>query len=109
MPDMYFKDFESLYATGQFEGLVHYLQAHGTRVVFLLPPFHAIAYRSCFANPKYKAVLEIETYLRDFAERSGITVIGSYDPARYGFKGEDFFDGTHGHDIVMKRLFEGFK
>ena len=109
MPEMYFKDFESLYAKEQFEGLVRYLQAHGVRVVFLLPPFHAAAYRSCFADPKYKVVLEIETYLRDFAGRSGITVIGSYDPARYGFKGGDFFDGTHGHDIVMKRLFEGFK
>ena len=109
MPDMYFKDFESLNGTEQFEGLVRYLQAHRVRVVFLLPPFHAAAYRSCFTNPKYEVVPQIEAYLRKFAADNGITVIGSYDPARYGFKGEDFFDGTHGHDIVMKRLFEGFR
>jgi len=109
MPDMYFKDFKSLDGTEQFEGLVRYLQAHGVRVVFLLPPFHGAAYRSCFTNPKYGVVPQIETYLRNFAAQRGITVIGSYDPARYGFRGEDFFDGTHGHDIVMKRLFEGFK
>ena len=109
MPDMYFKDFNSLNATEQFEGLVRYLQGHGVRVVFLLPPFHAAAYRSCFANPKYGVVPRIETYLRDFARRNGITVIGSYDPALYGFRGEDFFDGTHGHDIVMQKIFENFR
>ncbi|MDR2018372.1 MAG: hypothetical protein LBQ00_05835 [Syntrophobacterales bacterium] len=109
MPDIYFKDFKSLYGTGQFEGLVHYLNRQEVRVVFFLPPFHGAAYQSCFTNSKYGIVPEIETYIRDFAQQNGIAVIGSYNPALYGFKGEDFFDGTHAHETVMKKLFEGFR
>jgi hypothetical protein len=98
-----------LYGTEQFEGLVRYLQKKGVRLVFLLPPFHAAAYRSCLTSPKFKIVPEIETYLRGFAQQNDITVIGSYDPAVYGLEGKDFFDGTHGHDIVMKTIFREFR
>ena len=109
MPDTYFKDFDSLWGTEMFEGLVHYLQKQGVSVVFLLPPFHAFAYRSCYENSKYAITLKVEEYIRHVARRDNITVIGSFNPSGYGFKGEDFYDGHHGHEIVMKRLFEGYK
>ncbi|HEY3276358.1 MAG TPA: hypothetical protein VGJ94_07035 [Syntrophorhabdaceae bacterium] len=109
MPDSYFNNFNAFYGTEILEGLVQYLQSRGVRVVFLLPPFHPRAYRAALEVPKYHVTLQVEDYLRGLARKKGITVIGSYDPAPYGFKGEDFFDGTHGHPNVMERLFKGYK
>jgi hypothetical protein len=108
MPGGFFKDFELLYGTDVFEDLVRYLRKKSVKVVFLLPPFHPHAYRSCFTNPTYGITLKIEEYLTEFAGRNGVTVVGSYNPAMYGFRGEDFCDGWHSHDTVMQRLFEGY-
>ncbi len=109
MPDVYFNDFDSLSNTGLLEGLVVYLQKRGVRVVFFLPALHPFAYRSCLTNPRYEITLKVETYIRDLAAKYGVTVVGSFDPALYGFKGEDFFDGHHGHEIVLKKPFEEYK
>ncbi len=109
MPDTYFRDFTSLTGTEIFEGLVDYLRRKGVRVVFVLPPFHPHAYRSCFENAKYGITLKVEEYARDLAQKKGITLVGSYDPSQSGFTGEDFFDGTHGHEIVMRRFFENYR
>ena len=109
MPDMYFNNFNSLSDTELLEGLVHYLQKRGVRVVFLLPPLNPFAYRSCRSNPKYEVTLRVEAYVRALARACGVTVVGSYDPTPFGFTGADFFDGTHGHETVMKRLFENFR
>lgn len=108
MPDSYFNQY-TLYGKEILEGLVSYLQRQGVRVVLLLPPLEPSVYLSCVENPKYAITLRIEEYLRDLARRKSITVVGSYDPSPYGFRGEDFFDGHHGYENVMQRLFEGFE
>ncbi len=105
----YFNNFTALYRTDVFEKLVDYLQAHGVRVVFLIPPFHPCLYRLCHEDAGYGMALKVEEYLAVLAKKQNITVIGTLDPDRYGFKGEDFFDWFHGHDQVMKRLFTGYK
>jgi hypothetical protein len=33
-------------------------------------------------------------------------VKGSYNPHKYGFTNKDFFDGVHGRDWVVKKIFE---
>jgi hypothetical protein len=109
MPDPFYANFHSLNNTALFENLVGFLTAHGVSVVFLLPPFHPAAYWSCRENPRYAITLRIEDYLRKVALCKGATVIGSYDPDEFKLRGEDFFDGIHGHDIVMKRLFETYR
>ena len=107
--DIIYSDFNSLSHTQLFEDLLHYLIAHGVRVVLLLPPYHPDVYRASQKDPKYRMTLEVERYLRETARANNITVIGSFDPGKYGFTAEDFVDEIHGHETVMKRLFEGFK
>jgi hypothetical protein len=107
--DIIYSDFNSLSHTELFEDLLHYLIAHGVRVVLLLPPYHPDVYRASQKDPKYRMTLEVERYLRETARANNITVIGSFDPGKYGFTAEDFVDEIHGHETVMRRLFEGFR
>ncbi len=109
LPEIIYNNFDALSGTELFEDLLHYLMAHGVKVVLLLPPFHPDVYRACQQNPKYGMTLKVETYLREMARANNIEVIGSFDPGRCGFSAEDFVDGIHGHAIVMKRLFEGYR
>ena len=109
MPAPYFKDFVASDRFDLLRNLASFLTTRGVRVVFLLPPFHAAAYRSCSETPDFRITITIEQRVRELAAGINATVVGSYDPSKYGFEGKDFFDGTHGHDIVMKRLFEGFR
>ncbi len=109
LTEISYNNFNALSNTELFEDLLHYLMSRGVRVVLLLPPYHPDAYRACQQNPKYGMTLKVETYLREIARANSITVVGSFDPARYGFRAEDFSDEIHGHEIVMKRLFEGYR
>jgi hypothetical protein len=109
LPETIYSNFDTIGGTELFEDLLHYLLTHGVKVVLLLPPYNPDVYRAYQQNPKYKMTLEVEAYLREIARVNNIKVIGSLDPGRYGFKAEDFSDEIHGHEIVMKRLFEGFR
>ncbi len=89
-----------------FEDLLQYLKAHGVNVVLLLPPIHPDAYRSWLQNPRFGITVQVETYLRELARRNNFKV--AFDPSHYGFTNNDFSDAIHGHENVMKKLFEGF-
>jgi len=71
-----------------------------------LSPFHPVAYEGI--KEKFPMVLGAEDYLRDFASKQNILLMGSYDPAKYNFENKDFIDGSHGNEKVAKKIFEGF-
>jgi hypothetical protein len=108
LPDIIYNSFDTLTGTQLFEDLLQYLKAHGVNVVLLLPPIHPDAYRAWLQNPRFRITLQVETYLRELARRNNFKVIGSFDPSHYGFTNNDFSDAIHGHENVMKKLFEGF-
>jgi len=105
-PERYFRDFHALSNLKLFEDFVNYLKGQGTRVVIHLSPFHPVAYEGI--KEKFPMVLEAEDYLRDFASKQNILLMGSYDPAKYNFENKDFIDGSHGNEKVAKKIFEGF-
>jgi hypothetical protein len=105
--ERYLTGFDSLSNVKLFEEFIVYLQKRGVKVVFLLPPFHPITYERMVRY--FPMVSEVERYLRAFAARREIPVLGSFNPAVNGFTSLDFFDGSHGHEVVLKRLFEGFR
>jgi hypothetical protein len=109
MPEQFIKNFDSLYGTEMFEGLVRYLTVRDVKVIFLLPPLHPTAYQSCIDNPKCQVLLKVEPYLRNLALRFHARVIGSLDPRKYGFTSQDFSDTIHGREIVMKTLLQEFQ
>jgi len=108
MPVGYLNHFESLSGVELFETFLRYLQEKRVDVILLLLPFHPAAYKLFNDNPQGHIVISLEKYLRDFALRNHMRVIGSYDPGRYQLTGKDFFDDTHGHEIVAKKVFQEY-
>jgi hypothetical protein len=98
----------SLDGLDKLESLVRFLHAHSVQVVFVLPPFSPTAYHSCLNDAQHCSMLGAEIKVRNLAQRNGVPVLGSYNPGVYGFEGKDFFDATHGHEVVMKRLFSEY-
>jgi hypothetical protein len=109
MPITYLNNFDTLSDFQFLQDFARYLQKEGVKVVFLLLPFHPVAYKLFNDNPKYKIVITIEDQLRDFARSNDMKLIGSYDPMKYGLTGRDFFDNTHGHEIVAQRVMKEYR
>lgn len=73
------------------------------RVIFVLPPYHPIAYP--LINKEYPDISKIEHRLRDEASKRGISVIGSYDPKTVGCVDSDFSDGMHPTASCWEKIF----
>lgn len=91
--------------TKLFEDFIKYLQLNNVKIVFFLPPYNPFAYDRLIQNKDYKILTKVETYLKLFALKNNIEVKGSYNPYVYNLKNEDFFDGMHGNEGVVKNIF----
>ena len=89
-----------------FEDFVSYLKLNKVDVILFLPPYNPIAYDLLIENNKYKHILIAEKYLIDFAKLNDVDLKGSYNPHKYNLTNEDFFDGVHGRDQVLKEIFQ---
>ena len=98
--------FDSLNNIELFEDFVRYLKLNKVDVILFLPPYNPIAYDLLLESNKYKHILIAEKYLINFAKLNDIDLKGSYNPHKYDFTNEDFFDGVHGRDQVIKKIFE---
>ncbi len=88
-----------------FEAFVASLRNDGIEVILFLPPYHPYVY-DALVNERSCVILPIvEQYLRDFAEASGISVYGSYDPTVCGLSAEDFYDAVHATPESIRALF----
>jgi hypothetical protein len=92
-----------------FEDFIAYLRNKNIEVMFLLFPYHPITYTLLVKNPKYKIIIDVETYLRNIASTRRIKISGSYNPENYHLSSMDFIDGMHCKDIVMEKLCEEFR
>ena len=109
MPITYLNNFNTMSNFQLLQDFAIYLQKQGVEVVFLLIPFHPVAYKLFNDSSRYRIVLTIEDMLRDFAQRNKMKLIGSYDPKRYGLTGKDFFDDTHGHETVVQKVVQEYR
>jgi hypothetical protein len=109
MPIGYLNHFESLSGFELFGNFLRYLQEQEVEVILLLLPFHPSVYKLFNDNPRCQIVISLEQYLKNFALENNIKVIGSYDPGRYQLRGMDFFDDTHGHEIVAKKVIQEYR
>jgi hypothetical protein len=82
-----------------FEAFVLDIQKSGAQVEFVLLPshpwFYGLAQKEFREAGKTLPSAETEAYLRGFAERHGIRIHGSLDPAKAGVVEEDFVDILH--------------
>ena len=98
--------YDSLNNIKLFEDFVRYLQLNRVDVTLYLPPYNPITYVLLLESNKYKHILIAEKYLINFAKLNDIDLKGSYNPHKYDFANKDFFDGVHGRDQVIKKIFE---
>jgi hypothetical protein len=87
-----------------FSKFIEYLQGKNVEVEFFLAPYNPIVYNYFRQNNAYRMVFNTEKYFRGFAERHGVKVIGSYDPARYNLDSSFFYDGYHCTEKAIKLI-----
>ena len=90
-----------------FERFINYLLEHNVKVYFCLPPYNPLAYNSIIKH--YPIIINVEYYLKSFANKHNILVIGSYNPYDINLTIDDFFDGMHTLDSAYIKLFSYFK
>ena len=73
-----------------FTKFVQYLQGKGIRVVFLLSPYHPIAYDNAMKNAEhYSGFVATEPLIRRIAKQLDVPVYGSYNPYAMGLTNAD--------------------
>ncbi|MBI1911067.1 MAG: DUF1574 family protein [Deltaproteobacteria bacterium] len=100
------ENFGELSNTVLFEDFVDFLRKKDVEVVFFLPPYHPLTYELLTTNPRYAIIRSAEAYIRNYASREHIKVIGSYDPNALGLKSKDFTDGMHIRDKGIEAIFK---
>lgn len=93
----------------EFEALVDYLAARGTHVAFYLGPYHPTTYSFFMREKNLRIGGAVEDYIRSLAAARGMTVVGSYDPARAGVETTDFFDALHVRESGVAKMFAGYR
>lgn len=101
--------FDKIYNEVLFEKIIKYLKNKNINIYFYLPPYNPYAYDILINNKKYQIVNSIESYLIDVSKKFDIMLLGSYNPHKYGFSNNDFFDGMHSLDTVYIEIFKKFK
>ncbi|NIZ40778.1 hypothetical protein PVA45_04565 [Entomospira entomophila] len=79
------------------------MKAHGVKPIFLLTPLNPITYE--LAQQYNDFYPSIESWLRTYASEHDITIIGSYNPAKYNLSTSDFFDANHPRANAWRKIF----
>ena len=75
--------------------LTDFYVRNGTSVTYVLVPVHPFSYEKWKSEKDSRGFLLAETTYRKFANRNGIAIVGSYNPAVVGCKNTDFRDWVH--------------
>jgi hypothetical protein len=89
-----------------FEDFISYLKLNKINVTLLLLPYNPITYDLLLEAKKYNHILIAEEYLINYAKLNGIILKGSYNPHNYNLSNQDFYDGVHGRDSVLIKIFK---
>jgi len=85
----------------EFEAfLLNLKNAH--QVVLVLSPYHPKAYTEMVT--KSQNFTEIEKIFRDISVRTGVQIIGSYNPLISSCNYSEFFDGMHPKETCMEKV-----
>jgi hypothetical protein len=91
-------------ARDQLESLLKKLRVKSS-ICLILSPYHPTAFE--IMQRENLPHLQIEQMYRDIANRTGVQIVGSYDPAVVGCSKFEFFDGMHPKGSCMKKVLLG--
>lgn len=90
----------------QMEVFLEELKKDGVEVAMMLAPFHPEYYAFMqMPNSGYKEVLSTQAVFEQMAQKAGIPLFGSYDPAECGLIKDDFYDGLHASAQAMEKFY----
>ncbi len=89
----------------QFETFVDFLKEDKIKIIIFLPPFHPYFYDHMVKSKQFDGVIEVENYLKDFAKKRRIKLIGSYNPYQCLLEERDFVDYLHAKRKLVERIF----
>ena len=94
-----------------FDAFIQYGRQQGVNFVFVLVPYHPLAYYVIQQNHAacqcYTGFFQVEPWLRDYAQQQGIPLYGSYNAQALGLVGDDFYDGLHCRGTGIAKFFPG--
>ena len=89
-----------------FEGLCGSITDNGSELVLIISPIHPISYYEIQKRGGEPALKEIESYMHDYADSIGATVLGSFDPWANYCDYSDFMDALHVTPMTTERLWK---
>ena len=78
-----------------FSWLIEDLQQAGVEVILYLPPYSPMMYNYIESEEAFQITLDVEEKVKELAQRKGIALYGSYDPAGCGLTMTDLYDVYH--------------
>lgn len=79
----------------RFSALIDHLQEAGVEVILYLPPYSPMMYNYIESEEDFQITLDVEEKVKELAQRKGIALYGSYDPAGCGLTMTDLYDVYH--------------
>lgn len=79
------------------------LKERGVQIVIVLNPYHPHVWK-CVSAMTCDAMQTVEPAVRELAQRQGLRVVGSYNPAVFGFAETDFRDDAHLSKDELRRV-----
>ena len=84
----------------EFEKLCMEILHNDIRLLIWIPPYHPLVYEKL--KKKYEIVLELENQILKFTKSKNIVCSGGLNPAKFGLISENFYDGMHLKEGVLK-------
>lgn len=75
--------------------LLAYLTEKGVRIVLARTPFHPVYYDGVQNSSLANTFEQVDAIARQFAEKYGVEIVGSYDPREVGCSEDQFIDFHH--------------
>lgn len=103
--DEYFTELDQLQCE-LFEGMIKYIAAGNCKIILFIPPYHPETYQLLGKSNQTSGVFKAESYLRTFAQKHNLRVIGGTNPDFLNLSSLDFYDGVHLKPETLGRIFK---
>ena len=87
----------------EFADALRALMRNGVRITLLLTPYHPAVF-TCAGRNVCETLAEVETAVRALAEKTGVRLIGSFDPRPFTLTYKDFLDEMHVSKLAFNRI-----
>lgn len=88
---------------GYLERWMQRCREEGSEVWLVLSPYHPAIYPRITQSPRNQ-LQAVESRVREYSQRTGTPLLGSYDPTRAGMPAELFYDGDHLVEEGLRQL-----